>query len=305
VGAVPAILRPVDAAAAPGLVLPPVVEAVRSRVEAALAAELAARRAALAALDPRAAVLVEELERLLMAGGKRLRPAFCYLGYRAAGGIDGEPIVRAAAALELLHTFALVHDDLMDGSSERRGVETTHVRFARLLAEPGALAEARGRAAAVLVGDLAAVLAESLLRRSGFPGDVLAAALERFDRMRLEMAAGQYLDIAGAARDLPSAEHVAELKTASYTVEGPLAIGAALAGASGEVEAVLSAYGRAAGEAFQLRDDVLDGQAPAGALERVDALVAEALGALEGARLEPVALAALRRLAEALQLGRG
>lgn len=293
-----------DAAGASGLVLPPVVEAVRSRVEAVLAAELAARRAELVALDARAGVLVEELERLVAAGGKRLRPAFCYLGYRAAGGVDGEEIVRAAAALELLHTFALVHDDLMDEATERRGVETTHVRFARILGvEPGRVAGAPGRSAAVLVGDLAAVLAESLLRRSGFPAGVLAAALERFDRMRLEMAVGQYLDIAGAVRDLASAEHVAELKTASYTAQGPLAIGAALAGASAEVEAVLAAYGRAAGEAFQLRDDVLDGQAPAGALERVDTLVARALGALEGARLEPVALAGLRRLAEALRLG--
>lgn len=266
--------------------------------------ELAARRAELEALDERAGVLVEELERLLAAGGKRLRPVFCYLGYRAAGGVDDERIARAAAALELLHTFALVHDDLMDEATERRGVETTHVRFARLLAEAGEAAETRGRSMAVLVGDLAAVLAESLLRRSGFPAERLAAALERFDRMRMEMAAGQYLDIAGTAGDLSSAEHVAELKTASYTVEGPLAIGASLAGASAEVEAALAAYGRAAGEAFQLRDDVLDGEAPAGALERVDALVDEALAALEGARLEPVALVALRLLAEALRLGR-
>lgn len=293
-----------DAAAAPGLALPPVVEEVRSRVDAVLAAELEARRAELEALDPRAGVLVEELERLLAAGGKRLRPAFCYLGYRAAGGVDDGRIVRAAAALELLHTFALVHDDLMDEATERRGVETTHVRFARLLAAaPGGADEARGRAAAVLVGDLAAVLAESLLRRCGFPAEALAPALERFDRMRLEMAAGQYLDVAGVARDLASAEHVAELKTASYTVEGPLRIGAALAGAPAETLAALAAYGRAAGEAFQLRDDLQDGQAPAGALERVDALVAEALAALEGARLEPVALAALRRLAEALRPG--
>src|SRR3990170_2253391 len=112
----------------------PVVEAVRSRVDAVLATELRARRAELEALDPSAGILVEELERLVGAGGKRLRPAFCYLGYRAAGGRDGEPVVRAAAALELLHTFALVHDDVMDEAVERRGVETTQVRFARSFA---------------------------------------------------------------------------------------------------------------------------------------------------------------------------
>lgn len=280
---------------------PPVVEAVRSRVDAVLATELRARRDELSALDPSAAALVEEIERLLAAGGKRLRPAFCYLGYRAAGGSEGEPIVRAAAALELLHTFALVHDDVMDEATERRGVETTHVRFTR--AFPGGSA-ARGRSAAVLVGDLAAVLAEALFRSSGFPRGRLDQAFVRFDRMRLEMAAGQYLDLLGAARrDLVSAEHVAELKTASYTVAGPLLIGAALAGANEELEARLLAYGRPAGEAFQLRDDVLDHEAPPGAAERVDALAAQAVAALAGARLEPVAAAALRHIGEAMRLG--
>lgn len=277
------------------------VQAVRSRVDGALASELRARRAELEALDPSAAVLVEELERLLGAGGKRLRPAFCYLGYRACGGVEGEPIVHVAAALELLHTFALVHDDVMDEAIERRGVETTQVRFAR--AFPGA-SGARGRSAAVLVGDLAAVLAEAMFRASGFPPDRLDEAFLRFDRMRLEMAAGQYLDLLGASRrDLASAEHVAELKTGSYTVEGPLLIGAALAGASEELEARLLAYGRPAGEAFQLRDDVLDDEAPPGAAERVDALVAQAVAALDGARLEPVAAVALRHIADAMRLG--
>jgi geranylgeranyl diphosphate synthase type I len=274
---------------------------VRGRVEAVLEEELRVRREELAALDPAAGVLVEELERLLAAGGKRLRPAFCYLGYRAAGGEDGEPIVRAAAALELLHTFALVHDDVMDEAVERRGVETTQVRFARAFAGASA---GRGRSAAVLVGDLAAVLAEALFRASGLAPERLATALERFDRMRLEMAAGQYLDLLGSARrDLAAAEHVAELKTGSYTVEGPLLIGAALAGAGPELEGRLLAYGRPAGEAFQLRDDVLDHEAPPGAAERVGTLVAEAIAALEGARLEAVAATALRSLAEALRLG--
>jgi len=290
-----------DTAAGRGtLALPPVVEAVRSRVGVVLAAELEARRGELAALDPSAAVLVEELERLVAAGGKRLRPAFCYLGYRISGGRDGEPIVRAAAALELLHTFALVHDDVMDEAIERRGVETTHVRFARRFSGGSA---GRGRSAAVLVGDLAAVLAEALFRSSGFPTERMTEALERFDRMRLEMAAGQYLDLLGAARgDLASAEHVAELKTGSYTIEGPLLIGAALAGAPQELEARLIAFGRPAGEAFQLRDDVLDHEAPPGAAERVHDLVAEAVRALEGVRLEPVAASALRALAQAIDL---
>lgn len=276
--------------------VPSLPSAFRARVEAALEAELVRRRAELEALDPRATALVDELRRLLAAGGKRLRPTFCHLGYRAAGGEDGEGIVRAAAALELLHTFALVHDDVMDEATERRGAATTHVRFAALLGS-----SARGRSAAILVGDLAAVLAESLLRRSGFPAPALEAAFQRFDAMRLAMAAGQYLDVAGAGSDLPGVEHVARLKTAAYTAEGPLAIGAALAGAPPELEDALRAYGRAVGEAFQLRDDLLDGSAPDGARERANALVDEALAALVGAPGDAEALAALRSLAEAIR----
>jgi geranylgeranyl diphosphate synthase type I len=285
------------AAGPPTLLLPPIVEAIRRRVDGVLEAGFDERRAQLQAFDPEAGVLVEELERLVSAGGKRLRPAFCYLGYRAAGGPDGEPIVRAAAALELLHTFALVHDDVMDEASERRGVETTRIRFSR-----GAT-QGHGRSVAVLVGDLAAVLAEAVFRSADFPADRMSAALARFDRMRLEMAAGQYLDLVGAARrNLAAAEHVAELKTGSYTVEGPLLIGAALAGAPTEIEGRLVAYARPAGEAFQLRDDVLDHEALSGAAERVNVLVGEAVDALRGARLEPVAVTALRALAEALRL---
>lgn len=295
------ILRSVDdTSGATTPELPPLLLGVRSRVTQVIDVFLAERREEIGGLDPSAAILVDEIQRLLAAGGKRLRPGLCYLGFRAAGGDDGEPIVRAAAAMELLHTFALVHDDVMDEATERRGAPTSSVRFA---AELGWPSSAHGRAVAILVGDLAAAYASSLLRTSGFPADRLALAFHRFDRMQVEMAAGQYLDLLGAGRrDLPSAEHVAELKTGSYTFEGPLLVGAALAGAAAETEAVLEAYGRPAGEAFQLRDDVLDREAVAGARERVSALVDEALAALGGLDAHPETGAALRALAESLRL---
>ena len=279
---------------------PPALEAVRGRVDAALEAFLADERRELEGFDPSAADLVDELARLVSAGGKRIRPAFCYWGYRTAGGEDGEPIVRAAAALEMLHTFALIHDDVMDEDVERRGAPTTHARFAN---EAG---EGFGWSVAVLAGDLAAVLAERLLRTSGFPVERLEAAFERFDRMRVEMAAGQYLDLRGAQREgADSTLHVAELKTGSYTVEGPLAIGAALAGAPEEVQARLLAYARPAGEAFQLRDDVLDegeDRAHGVTAAHVNGLLAQACEALGGRGLDPVGVAVLRSLAEALRL---
>jgi len=282
--------------------VPWAIAVVRERVDAELAAFLAERRTEMAALDPAAADLIDELERVISAGGKRLRPAFCVWGHVACGGTDGGPVIRAAAALELLHTFALLHDDVMDAAKERRGVPTTQALFAHRTKDvpPDA---SFGRSVAVLVGDLGAVLAEILLRTSGFETEREVVALDRFDRMRLEMAAGQYLDLEGMARrDAASAQHVADLKGGSYTVEGPLMIGAALAGASAEMESALRAFARPAGEAFQLRDDLTDDDAAPGiTANRVRELIDRAIAALDGAPLVAEAVRALRSLAELLR----
>jgi geranylgeranyl diphosphate synthase type I len=275
----------------------PVLQDARAEVDPVLLGLLADRRAELAALDPAAAVLVDELVRLVRAGGKRIRPALCAWAFRAAGGTQVEPIWRACAGLELLHTSALVHDDVMDGADERRGVASTHRWFAEA-APAGADAEAFGTAAAILVGDLALVLSEQALRTSGFAEDVLARALTRFDRMRLEMAAGQFLDVAGSG----DPERVTALKSGSYTATGPVLVGAALAGAGPAVEGPLGVYARLMGEAFQLRDDVLDGDAPPDAAADVGTLLHRAVGALEGAPLAGDGALALSELADLLRL---
>ncbi len=246
-------------------------------------------------MDPTAAALVDELTRLLGAGGKRIRPAMCWWAFAAAGGDQGEPIVRACAALELLHTSALVHDDLMDRDDERRGVDSTHVRFAKQ-APVGADPDAFGTAAAVLVGDLALVLSEQLLRTSGFDGDRLERATSRFDRMRAEMAAGQFLDVSGSA----DRRRIRALKTGSYTAEGPVLIGAALAGAGAAAEGSLRVFGRLVGEAFQLRDDVLDGDAIDADAELVD-LLDRAARALGGASLRRDGVEGLLEIADLLR----
>jgi geranylgeranyl diphosphate synthase, type I len=272
------------------------IEAVRAPVDRELERFLGDRRAELAGMDPSAAALVDELLRLLRAGGKRVRPVLCFWAFRAAGGGEDDPIVPVCAALELLHTSALVHDDLMDRDAERRGVDATHVRFAKD-APAGADPEAFGTSAAVLVGDLALVLSERLLRTSGFGTARLDAAMARFDRMRAEMAAGQFLDVSGA-RDLA---RVRALKTGSYTAEGPVLIGAALAGAAPEAEGPLRVFGRLVGEAFQLRDDVVDGEAGTQALAAVEALVARATRALGDAPLRRDGIDALVQIAELLR----
>jgi geranylgeranyl diphosphate synthase, type I len=272
------------------------IGAVRAPVDRELERFLGDRRAELAGMDPSAVALVDELLRLLRAGGKRVRPALCFWAFRAAGGGQDEPIVPVCAALELLHTSALVHDDLMDRDAERRGVDATHVRFAKD-APAGVDPEAFGTSAAVLVGDLALVLSERLLRTSGFGAGRLDAAMVRFDRMRAEMAAGQFLDVSGA-RDLA---RVRALKTGSYTAEGPVLIGAALAGAGPEAEGPLRVFGRLVGEAFQIRDDVADDEAGTGAVTAVEELIARATRALGDAPLRPEAVHALTQIAELLR----
>ena len=271
--------------------------ALQDRIDDVLRSFLSARRQELEWLDPRATGPIDEVIGLFEAGGKRIRPAFCYWGFRAAGGPHGEPILRAAASLELLHTMALIHDDVMDGTEARRGRPTAHVRQTRRAARRGdADPERVGTGIAILAGDLAAVLADQLFLESGFPPERLAAALERYHRMRTEMAAGAYLALTHAEAD---ARRLAFLKGGSYTVEGPLLIGAALAGASLQVAARLERYGEPLGEAFQLLDDIRDGDVGAG-ITGNDArkLIAEARDALDPDVLDPDAVVALAGLAD-------
>ncbi|MGZ4144978.1 MAG: polyprenyl synthetase family protein [Actinomycetota bacterium] len=228
--------------------------AVRESVERALFAFLSDRRRVL----PDASELIEELERVTRSGGKRLRPAFCVWGYRAGGGTDDDAIARAAASLELLHTFAIIHDDVMDRSPLRRGSPATYRRLADRSIKGSA--DRFGVSAAILVGDLAMALAGELWWTAGFERGSLTDAAAIYHAMRAEVIGGQYLDLLAAARGDATPEEtrrISVLKSGRYTVERPLLIGAALAGAPPEVRSSLAAFGAPLGEAFQLRDDVI------------------------------------------------
>ena len=173
----------------------------------------------------------------LLAGGKRLRPAFCYWGWRAAGGTDCPEIITAASALELLHASALVHDDVMDASATRRGRPAVHRRFAARHAVGGwrGSAEAFGIGAAILIGDLLQAWTDELLHGSGLPAAALVHGRPVLDAMRTEVIAGQYLDLLSqAAGDgtVASALRVVRYKSAKYTIERPLHLGVALASAA-------------------------------------------------------------------------
>ena len=229
------------------------VEALRERIDGVLDAFLGEQRDLAGGLAAEAAEPLDELRRVIGAGGKRLRPLFCYWGFRAGGGADGEEILRAAASLELLHTFAIIHDDVMDRSPLRRGQPATHKAMARG-------DEHLGVSSAILTGDLALALADSLFATSGFSPADLLAGMGWYNRMRVEVVTGQYLDLSASRSptiDPETARLIASLKSGGYTVEKPLLIGAALARASSELTAALSAYGTLLGEAFQLRDDIL------------------------------------------------
>ncbi|HEX6209115.1 MAG TPA: polyprenyl synthetase family protein [Actinomycetota bacterium] len=231
-------------------------------VEEDLARFLQGERAEAEERAPGVGELFDELERVIAAGGKRLRPVFCLLGHRAAGGEVGPVVIRAAASLELLHTFAIVHDDVMDGSRTRRGAPATwaHLEGLHAAERMRGSAEVFGVSGAILAGDLALILADGAFLGAGLAPGALLPALARYNRMRVEVVAGQYLDVAAAHRGEaaePEARRIAGLKSGNYTVEGPLQIGAILAGGSGELLAALSRYGMPLGEAFQLRDDIL------------------------------------------------
>ncbi|MFD7628573.1 polyprenyl synthetase family protein [Streptomyces sp. NPDC059851] len=227
------------------------------RVERRIEEFLADEQQRWAAIEPASAELLDCVADMFGSGGKRMRPAFCIAGHLAAGGDPDDPVVvDVAAALELLHSFALLHDDVMDASERRRNRPTAHVVHEELHGRRGWRGEGRryGEAVAVLAGDLALVYAERLL------ADCPPHARRIWAELCTELMIGQFLDLRSAAQfsaDPERARWIALLKSGRYTVSRPLALGAALAGGEGLL-APFEEYGLAVGEAFQLRDDLLD-----------------------------------------------
>lgn len=236
------------------------------RVQATIDDVLQRQGALLASVSCDMEPLVAAL-RDLLAGGKRLRPAFAYWGWRGAASTGDlaahdDAVVSAVTGLEFLQACALIHDDVMDGSDTRRGLPAAHRRFAGLhrgeqwLGSP----EAFGVGAAILLGDLCLSWADEVLLTADLPHDTLHSAKAIYDEMRSELMAGQYLDLleqACGGGSVDRALQVVRYKSAKYTIERPLHIGAALAGAPASVFDAYSGYGLPLGEAFQLRDDVL------------------------------------------------
>ena len=235
---------------------------VRSAVEEELSIFLNRESNYLNSISSDLSPVSDSLTSFLLDSGKRLRPLFAYAGFAAAGGSIEKSATRAMAALELLQACALIHDDLMDGSDTRRGKASIHRHFEAIHVQEqlDGFAPQYGLSAAVLLGDLALVWSDQMLNTAGLSTEQYARVLPFYNEMRVELMAGQFLDIHEQTQKKTSVDRsmkIARYKSGKYTIERPLHLGAAMTSASTEVTAALSAYGLPLGEAFQLRDDLL------------------------------------------------
>lgn len=212
---------------------------------------------------PVLADILDAVRAFILDGGKRLRPLFCYWGWRGAGGVgpDTDAVIRAAASLEIFHAFALIHDDIMDASPTRRGRPTLHTALAALHRRHGWRGEPTqiGAALAILAGDMCLTWSDVLIDAAGIPSERWRRARGVLHQMRIEILTGQYLDLLGQAQGdaVAGALRIIKLKTAQYTIERPLHLGAILADAEPAALESYSDFGIPLGEAFQLRDDLL------------------------------------------------
>ncbi len=230
-----------------------------SHVNDVLATSVNNERQTWTRIDEDLETVFDEIESLVLGGGKRLRPQFAHWGWVAAGGDpeDGQQF-RIGAAIELLHVFALLHDDVIDDAETRRGNTTTHRRMADMHSAEQMAGESRrfGEGAAILIGDITYVMSDKLM------DDISSAARSIWHELRMEMNIGQYLDTLGSARRerrLEVAERICRYKSAKYTIERPLHLGAVAANVEtgSALKPMLSAYGLPLGDAFQMRDDML------------------------------------------------
>ncbi len=221
--------------------------------------------ARLGKIDPVGALFARLVRDFTVRGGKRIRPALVSLGYEAAAGRSDIRILRPAVAIELLHSFLLIHDDIIDRSATRRGRPTVHraflKRYAKLVHQlPPGEQEHIGNALALMTGDACCALTSDTLARSGFPAERLLPALRKLQSLVVDTAIGEALDVIKPFDLKTSAGNVLNihvLKTARYTFEGPLHIGMFLGGADEAAMRAMSSYAVPVGIAFQIQDDIL------------------------------------------------
>lgn len=245
-----------------------------SAIQQELEAFLLRRRASLAEIDDRCSDIADRLESFVLGGGKRMRPRFGIAAYCACApsgdqttSTDIDTAVKALAALELIQACALIHDDIIDASATRRGLPTVHVAFSAEHSAAGwsGNADSYGRSQAILLGDIALAWADEMFSEALVACPTMSIDLYRrahavWADMKTEVLGGQMLDVhaeATNASDLDTPARVNRFKTAAYTIERPVHLGAVLAGAATETISALRTFGVSMGIAYQLVDDML------------------------------------------------
>jgi geranylgeranyl diphosphate synthase type I len=202
------------------------------------------------------------VKKMILAGGKRLRPALMYYGYVGAGGKNRKRILETAASIELIHFFLLIHDDIIDKDNKRHGIDTVHFYYDKMgkLIFHGSDSIHFGNSMAIIIGDMVSALGNQLLFSSKFDSGLVIKALIKLQRIVSNVVIGQSQDIYIEYKKKASEKEVLKMyenKTAKYTIEGPLHLGAILAGTKDELLNALSKYAVPVGIAFQIQDDIL------------------------------------------------
>ena len=240
---------------------------MRAEINLSLSDFIRSENKQLAQIGPELDPVATEIEKFLLESGKRLRPLFAYVGLLGTGTQSNKEIIQAVSSLELVHVCALIHDDVMDGSDTRRGALSIHKAFEKMHVDKNLVGSPSqfGVSSAILMGDLALIWSAQMLHTAGLKSEQLIKVFPVYDEMRVELMAGQYLDVyeqalgsnTTAKEALERALKVARFKSGKYTIERPLHFGAAIAGSHPSMEKAYSDYGLPLGEAFQLRDDLL------------------------------------------------
>lgn len=225
------------------------LQIVRAEVDTHLIEFFDEKRRETSAISPPTLELVDAIDALTMRGGKRLRPAVATAGYRSVRPGHGmDRLVELSASLELLQSYLLIHDDWMDGDDVRRGGPAVHTSLQRSHSDAHL-----GSALGVLAGDLASAYAWELFLQAPYPTQAWSGATTMFLKVQKEVYCGQQLDLTGD----PDVARMHALKTTSYSVRGPLLLGALLGNPSLPQLRALSDWAGPIGEAFQIRDDLL------------------------------------------------
>ena len=238
------------------------LKSIRAEINQSLTDFIRSENKSLAKIGPELDPVAIEIERFLLESGKRLRPLFAYVGLLGTGAKPNNEILQAVSSLELVHVCALIHDDVMDGSDTRRGALSIHKSFEKMHRDKDLVGSPSqfGISSAILMGDLALIWSAQMLHTAGLNDEQLIKVLPVYDEMRVELMAGQYLDVYEQSLGTQSVERslkVARYKSGKYTIERPLHFGATLGGADKGLIDAYTKYGIPLGEAFQLRDDVL------------------------------------------------